>query len=229
MQTIQRRLLQVAVIALALTMLGIYVVRSQQSRQPGQVAPSSKLKALSGAIQTVAPPGTNSQPPSQTIIYSTKSAPVIETKSVVASPSQSVVTNPASHVMMPGSKSLIMLPQPDANSTPPLPPFPVTLWTNNPGSNQVIMFRLPPGQTLMVSTKSAPVFKAESLVRGPDQIPATNSPSQMMMPGSKSAGLVIMHIDERIDTRSKPETQPNTSVRAGSSNSPPSRVLEQVK
>ena len=150
MRTIKRRLLQVSSIVLALTMLSIYVVRSQQSRQRSQIAPSSKMKALSGGVSAT-PLGTNRPLVSEIMAFSSKSAPVIETKGVAT-----VLSQPAGG-------------------------------TNSKGSNGVISVT-PPLEHI----------KLESPLT-PKPPPTSNRNSTVMMPGSKSDGLKLLHIDEHID------------------------------
>jgi hypothetical protein len=188
MQTIRRRFLQIGVIALALTMLSIYVVRSQ-SRQGAAAKPTSRSwQPANPRKQAIISPGS-------------KSAAVVEPRSAPA-PHQSNATNLldrpltkaeeemlndtnwvlVGRTMMPGSKSgkvalvfsnkAAMLADNAAAASKTAP---------SPGTNAA-------KQMMMTGSKSAPVFSLIGSI-STNQVSATNPAARPMMPGSKSAGV----------------------------------------
>ena len=134
----KQRILQAGVVALAMTMLGGYVVYSQRAQQPQQIAQSSKGRVgFNGFVEGTNTRGTNPAMPvagmvflnaagrpvatstvpvavittgnvSKVMMGGSKFVTVVKTDQVVTTLAPTSPTNPSSRAFMPGSKSFFI-------------------------------------------------------------------------------------------------------------------------
>jgi len=116
----KQRILQAGAVALALTMLGGYVVYSQMAQRPQQIAQSSKGGLVPGSLGASAnKSGTNTTIPDAGMVFLNAAGRPVSTSSV---PVVVIPTGNVSKVMMSGSKFATVVPKDAVLWTPPTSP-----------------------------------------------------------------------------------------------------------